>query len=258
MAEEQHDKNDKTPGSQYIYTDQIEGGHIKFRKCAACGAREMRPNAAFVGEGLGGATEHGLNYTCPNCKTQVKIWDLGAFFMGSIYSLFWGAAGAWVFHQGPLWYMRHLSYFSNDYKLWYLPLDIGTILLSLAIVAFSSWIIWTYLLFPLKILLQHPVTGENRDKTRQERVDVSTNLRSALASFFLYSLLMWIPLIGVFWGLDIIGIDVQDNEFVKYTSIAVLLGLVVTAGKHLGVNVIYAFVGMVFWLAIFVAIIFMF
>jgi hypothetical protein len=218
----------------------------------------MEPVSRFAGRDLGFSADRGLNYLCANCGSRTKIWDRGALFMGSIYSLFWSAVGVWAFLQGPYWYLRHISYFGGDYQLSFLVLDVGIILLSLATLAFSGWVLWTCLFSRLHVLVQYPVTSESRRKTREERVAEGEILRGALLSIFVYPILLWIPLLGLFWVFDAVGFDIQGNDFAKYAGIAIVLGLAVSLANRYGVSMVYSFVGMVLWLAIFVTVIFLF
>ena len=239
-----------------IHTPLPEDTHVQFRRCATCGAEDMRPETSFVGSGLGGSSEHGLTYKCESCGAEAKILDSGAFFMGTLYSLFWIAITGWALYEGPLWYIRHPNYFSGDYSLSFLPLDAGVILLSLAVAAFTGWFIWISLLGPLKTLIRHPVTGENRVQSAEEAAGRTRSKRAAFLSFFVYSLLLWAPLVGVFWALDAMGVDVQGNDVLTYGAVGAVLGLIVVLGRRYGANVGYAVAGMAFWLAVFIAVIF--
>ncbi len=232
------------------------GGHLKFRKCANCGSLDMTPDMSFHGTGLDGATDHGLNYKCPNCHKEIQIKDSGALFMGAMYSLFWGAVAYWVFLKGPYWYIKHASIIlDNDFVLSYFLADVFVVLLSLAIIFFSTWIVWTFLLGPLTVLLQYPITHENRERSEKERSLKKSTRTKALVSFFILPLALWFVLIAIIWGLDFAGIDVREG-FVKYVAIIGLLGFIGLLSKRIGANAIYAFVGMAFWLAIFLFVVF--
>ncbi len=241
--------------SGYTHKSLPAGGHVQYRKCAACGATDMAPISAFAGTGTGGASETGLEYKCGTCGSEVKIADTGAFFMGGVYSLFWGAVSYWAFTQGILWYIRHPGYFS-DYRLSFLPLDLATIGLALGVIALTGWLFWTFLLGPLKALLAHPVTTESRAKTPEETAEVGRSRRSALLSFFVYPLFLWVPFLGIVWALDAMGVNLRDNEFMTYGGGGIVLALLAVLGKRFGANALYAFIGMVFWLAVFVTVIF--
>ncbi len=241
----------------YASSGMPEDGHIQFRKCAVCGCQEMKPTSSFKGTTIGSAGEQGLVYDCPECGKQVKISDSSALVTGVFYSLFWGAVGLWAFHSGPYWYLIHLGYFSAD-NLSFLLFDIVAILFYLAVIGFSGWIIWTFLIGPVKTLAQHPVTKENRMQSHAEVEDVQKSRRSALVSFFLYPLFLWAVLLGVFWALDAAGFDLRENEFIAYTGFGVMLAIGGMVAKRTGLNFTLAFFGMILWLAILITAIFNF
>jgi len=235
-----------------------EGAQFAFRKCARCGNREMAPEAAFAKSGFAFAVEQGLVYACPQCGASAKILNAGGLFMGAVYSLFWGAAGLWAFVDGPLWYARHISYFSSDNVASYILLDVGVIVFSIAVMALSGWVIWSFLLSPLTTRLSHPVTGENRSKTDQETARAGRGRRNALLSLFVYPLALWVPLLVLLWVLDASGVDLHENKFVAYVGFGAVLGLAAPVGRALGANVAFTLVGMVIWLAVMVGVIFTF
>ena len=216
----------------------------------------MRPVSRFAGSQLGNSADYGLNYQCPECGVEAKIWDSGALFMGGVFSLFWGIIGFYAFYSGILWYL--FNFFDLDYKdgIDLFLLDFISVLFYLAVVAFSCWTVWENLIKPLKILMQYPVTVENRSKSLEEVCLDKKSKQQALLSFFVYSLFLWVALLGTFWLLDYLGVAIQENEFIKYAAVGVIFSLVFTLNKRYGGNIVYIFVGMVFWLMLFVTAIF--
>lgn len=249
------DNDEAEERSEFTTTELPEDAHMEYRRCKACGNNEMAPKASFAADGLTGTTEHGLQYKCPECGAEVKISDSGAIFMGAVYSLFWGAVGLWAFYEGPLWYLGNLSYFKTD-DIVFMVMDIGVVLFTSAVAAFSVWIIWTFLLKPVKIMLQHPVTSQNRERTQEENAGVTGNRRSALLSLFVYPLFIWVPVLALFWVVDAVGINIRDNEFIAYGTFGLVIAAAYPVGKRLGANPYYTFIGMALWMGAFVALIF--
>ena len=251
---------DKLPddASSYEFLDISDDAHMRFRKCAACGHQRMKPIAAFAGDTMGTSSETGLAYACPDCEAEVMIPDSGGVFMGLIYSLFWGAVALFVFWQGPLWYIRHWSYMSADDGIGYLLIDFLIILLGLAVIGFCIWVIWLFLLRPLKTLILHPVTGENRTQSVEETAAAGTSRRNWLISLLVLPLLAWVPLLGILWGLDAVGLDLHDNKLPGYAALGAVLVLVAMAGKRFGSKPALTMIGMVLWLGVIVAAIFTF
>jgi len=232
-------------------------GHLEYRKCAACGHTKMTAQSAFSGTTMGDSHEHGLTYKCPDCGSVVDISDSGTFFMGAVFSLFWIAVGTWAFYAGPLWYLRHLSYF-DDYDPAFILLDAGTIILSVGAIAFSIWTVWISLLKPAIINLRHPVTGENRPKTSSEEGKERITRRTAILSLLVYPIVLWAMFLGIYWLLDALGFDIRGNDFYKYAGALVVLSIGAMLSRRLGANLGFMFVGMAIWLGVFVTALFAF
>jgi hypothetical protein len=216
----------------------------------------MSAESNFIGTGQYGASEQGQKFVCPNCATEVDIRNSGSLFMGIVYSLFWSAVGLWAFIKGPLWYIQHAGYFGDEYGIKFHILDVVTIVLALVAMGFSSWAVWAFLLRPVVDHIKFPVVGETREKTPDEKKRQSKGRRNALLSLFVYPLAVWVPLLGSFWALDAVGVDIRDDGWVQYVALFALLGLIYSLSRRIGVNAYFVFVGMVIWLAAFVALVF--
>lgn len=238
--------------SEYVETELPKDSHIQLRRCTRCGAEDMKPKSSFVGTGLGGQNDRGLVYHCSSCGAEARVPDLGGLFMGALYSLFWGAVALFAIHQGPYWYIRHFEFLTYDDSLLYLVFDIAVNLFALAVVALSVWIIWTFFFKPAITLIKHPVVGENRARTEDEVADNRKSWRASLISFFILPLFLWAPLFGAIWLLDAAGVNVRENKSIILVCLVGLLGVVAVYGKRYRASAIYAFLGMAFWMAIFV------
>ncbi len=149
---------EREPG--YTYSDPGRGAPVRFRKCVRCGSRDMKPEVAYTGTGFRGADDSGLVYSCPHCGIEARIPETRAMVMGGLYALVWAAIGGWFFIQGPLWYLRNLSYFDERGGFDLLLLDLVYIIFSFAAMAGSGWYMWAFLFGPLMSRLRHPVTRE--------------------------------------------------------------------------------------------------
>lgn len=231
-----------------------EEPHIQYRECAACGSQDMAPLSDYASDGLMGITDRGQIYQCPQCDAQAPIRPPSALFIGAIMALFWGAVAYWAFTEGPLWYGQHFSLLIEDGLSTNLLIDIVVLLFYLLVLALSLWMIWSDLVSPLLIRAGHGKSHENRIKTGVEKNQDSASRLTGLLSFFVFSLLCWLPLLGVVWLLDQFGVDLRGDGASGYLTMGLGFGLVVLVGRR---NPLIFF-GMVFWMAAAVAAIFTF
>ncbi len=211
----------------------------------------MAPETRFAGDGAMRVTDRGIIYDCPDCGAKAPIRDGSAVFLGGIMALFWGAIGYWAFSQGPLWYGRHFDILLDQGFDLYLLMDAGVLLFYLLLVAVSVWMIWQDLLQPLLIRAGHPLSHENRAQTEEEKLDDFRGRRDAFLNFFVYSLLMWAPLIGLFLILDWLGFDLH-GETGQIISMVLAFGVMTMLGWRKPL----IFFGMAFWLAVIVGFVF--
>ncbi len=258
MSENRDEDSDDSPPehSEYQSSSLAEDGHKVLRRCAACGSADMAPEAAFDGTTIGSSHEHGLDYRCPACGAQAQIPDSGTIFMGGVYTLFWGAIGVWALWSGPLWYLRHIGYFTSEFDLPLMVFDAFFIVFTLAVAAFAAWFIWLVLVKPARTLMRHPVTGETGEKSPADEAASSATRRGALLSLFVYPAVLWVPLIATIWVLDQAGVDVRANDFAAYAALAILLAAAAALAKWLNARTDLMIVGMVLWLAGFVGLVF--
>ncbi len=216
----------------------------------------MKAESHFVATGQYGQGDQGQKYICPDCGTEVLIRDSGSLFMGVVYSLFWSAVGLWALIKGPIWYIQHSGYFSGDYGIDLLLFDGFVVLLALAVAAFSCWIVWTFLLKPLRDRVRFPIVGEIRERTETERKSLATERRDAVLSLLVYPLGIWIVLIGLSWGLETLDVNIKISDTAKFIGVGLLLAGIFALANKIGIRAYYFFVGLVFWLAIIVLLIF--
>jgi len=255
---EQDKQPGENPASDQIRTAIEDGGHIQFRKCASCGSPEMEPAYNFQGTGLNSFTQYGTCYTCPDCAKTASIRAPAALLAGAIYAAIWGLVGIWAFNEGPLWYFRHFPYFIEDFKISFFLLDVLAITFYCGLIALALWIAWTEFINPLKTLLTHPVTRENRAMSDEENARNANNQRITMMSLLVFPLFVWALLLGSFWLLDALGFDLRDNPVIKFGGIALILGVSAALGKRFNTNAALVFFGMVIWLAVFITILFTF
>lgn len=217
----------------------------------------MIASVQISGDDSPGGTEKGQMFTCPDCATEVQIRDIGALFVGGVISAFWLAVGYYAFIKGPLWYFRHWEYmFDDGFRVSFLLMDGFVLLLSLGAIVLSGWVSWTFLLSPLRDRALNPVVGENRKRSTNETVEIQTSRRQALMAFFVYPLAIWIPLLGVIYSLDLMNVDMRGNGIGKNALVFGLLALIYYLARRIGSRAYYAFIGMAFWLAVIVGLIF--
>lgn len=218
----------------------------------------MAPASHFRGKGLTSFTEYGIDYQCPDCEAKASIRAPGALLAGAIYSILWAVVGVWAFYQGPLWYIRHFPYFLEDTTIVFFLLDVLAMAFYCGLIALALWISWNELFTPLKTLIQHPVTHENRARSDEETSKNSINLRMALMSLLAFPLLVWALLLGAFWLMDAMGFELRDNAIIKFSAMAFIFGASAAIGKYFNTNGALVFFGMVIWLAIFITVLFTF
>jgi hypothetical protein len=219
----------------------------------------MEASANFDGDAMLGGSEKGQVFTCPDCQTEVLIRNNGALFVGAVISAFWLAVGYWTYLKGPSWYYRHWEFVIDDpINITFFLMDMGVILLSVGTMALSAWVLWTFLLAPLRTRWRNPVVGETRELSTEEKSNVKLSRRRALLAFFVYPLAIWIPLLGLIYMFDMMDIDMRSNGVGKNALVFGLLAFIYYLARRIGIRAYYAFIGMIFWLAVIVAVIFIF
>ncbi|MBL4786627.1 MAG: hypothetical protein JKY49_14510 [Cohaesibacteraceae bacterium] len=231
------------------------GGHVQLRHCAKCNCNEMKPVSAFSEEGLGGLTEHGMDFRCPQCNFEVEIPQTSSLFVGALIAVFWVAVGVWQFVEGPLWYATTYEFIlQSSWDL--LIMDALYLLFTLAVIGLSGWTCWHFLLQPLNLLRLHPVTGENRPWSHDEQFANSKRRRRRLLEFLFWPALFFGALLGVYWALDFTGFDIRDNDLVKYGAAAVVFTGAAITVRSLKLNAAMIFLGVVFWFAVVIGMVF--
>jgi len=218
----------------------------------------MAPGSRFGGTGFQESVDQGVEYQCPQCGAKVPIRDTGALLSGGLISAFWLAIGGWALWAGPLWYLRNARYFAgeNDFDLYLFDGILS--LLAVGVFAVACWYAWTEFLAPLRNVRRHPVAGRLREPTADERREQSRARRTLVLSVLVLPLGLWAVLLVAIWLLSLTGLDLRENTAVKYIAVAVLVGAVFSLGRKSRINAPLLMAGMAGWLAVFVAVIFMF
>ena len=218
----------------------------------------MEPVSAIRETGFIAMTTFGQVYRCPECNAEVKIRAPASIVTGSIFAAFVAAIGWLAFVNGPYWYVTNLSYFSlESYEFHMIFIDLLIFVLYSLVAIYAVWSLWSEIISPIKTIAQHPVSGENRAMNDEETVHSNKSRTMQLSAFFLFPLVVYVPLLGGIWLLDIAGIDVRNNEIYKFVVLAGTFAFAIFLAKRFKVEFGLVFFGMVFWMAAFVGLIFL-
>ncbi|MFT5004655.1 MAG: hypothetical protein ACI8YI_000261 [Paracoccaceae bacterium] len=219
----------------------------------------MVASSLLSGVGSPGGTKKGQLFNCRDCDTKVLIRDKGALFLGAVISAFWLIAAYFALIKGPLWYYRDWEHLvSSGSNSSFLLLDGLFALLSLGLIGLSLWVFWAFLLSPLRDRSLNPVIGENRARSFAEATDIRANRRQAMLAFFVYPLVIWVPLLALLYSMDMMNIDMRGNGIGKNALVFGLLALIYYLARRIGIRAHYALIGMAFWLVVFVSVVFIF
>ncbi len=231
-------------------------GHIEFRRCAKCGSSQMTPVSEYSDSGWG-MRDSGLEYKCPQCDHNVNIRAGDSIASGAFYAIITGLIGWWAFLQGPYWYATNLSYFTASYyEASFIILDLLAFTFYSLLSAYGVWMIWRELVSPLLTRMRYRVVGENREKQEAEIASEAKSRRVRITSFFLFPFIVYIPLFGGIYVLDLLGFDVRENELFKFVGIAFIFAAAMALARKFKVEFGLVFFGMVFWMAATISIIF--
>jgi hypothetical protein len=136
-------------------------------------------------------------------------------------------------------------------------IDLLVFVLYSLVAIYGVWSLWSEIISPIKTIVQHPVTGENRKMNDQETAASKKSGTMQLSAFFLFPLVVYIPLLGGIWLLDTAGIDVRKDEIYKFIVLAGTFAFAIFLAKRFKVEFGLVFFGMVFWMAAFVGVIFL-
>ncbi|MCP4183771.1 MAG: hypothetical protein GY761_10710 [Hyphomicrobiales bacterium] len=232
--------------------------HINYRRCSNCKHDKMEPVSRISETGFIAMTTFGQVYRCPECAAEVKIRAPASIISGSIFAAFVAAIGWLAFINGPYWYATHLSYFSlNSYEFYMVFIDLLVFVLYSLVAIYGAWSLWSEIILPIKTIVLHPATGENRKMNDQETAGSKKSRNMQLLAFFLFPLVVYIPLLGGIWLLDTAGIDVRNDETYKFIMLAGTFAFAIFLAKRFKVEFGLVFFGMVFWMATVVSIIFL-
>lgn len=231
--------------------------YIQYRRCHKCANTKMEPAGSYRDSSGFGFGVAGKNYQCPQCSNQQKIRNTSSLVTGGFIAFISAIVSWWAFKNGPLWYASHLSYYTqNSYEASFIILDILAFGFYAFLTLLGIWIIWSEFIAPLIVRMRYPVTGENRTMNVAEATEESGHTKNLWVSFFLYPLLVYVPLFGGIWILDWLGIDIRENEAFKFIGIALLFAVIIALAKRFNVEFGIVFFGLVFWMAAAVATIF--
>ena len=232
--------------------------HVKFRRCSNCSNDQMAPVSEISETGFIAMTTFGQVYRCPQCAAEAKIRAPASIVTGSIFAIIVAAVGCLAFINGPYWYATNLSYFSlNSYEFYMVFLDLLVFVLYSLVAIYGAWSVWSEIISPIKTIVQHPVTGENRKMNDEESAGSKKSRTMQLSAFFLFPLVVYIPLLGGIWLLDTAGIDVRSDEIYKFVTLAGTFAFAIFLARRFKVEFGLVFFGMVFWMAAFVGVIFL-
>jgi hypothetical protein len=232
--------------------------HTNYRRCSNCKHDKMEPVSEISETGFIAMTTFGQVYKCPECAAEVKIRAPASIVTGSIFAMIVAAVGWLAFVNGPYWYATNLSYFSlNSYEFYMVFIDLLVFVLYSLVAIYGAWSLWSEIISPIKTIVQHPVTGENRKMNDQESAGSKKSGTMQLSAFFLFPLVVYIPLLGGIWLLDTAGIDVRKDEIYKFIVLAGTFAFAIFLAKRFKVEFGLVFFGMVFWMAAFVGVIFL-